>query len=539
MDPEESSPRVRGAIDMLDRHGPLSRAPVLIRGWAVGLASPVSRIEIWLDGRLQGRAALGRVRADGAATPTTEFSGFEFRLDLGRLDGLEESAVLRAQVTLLDGAHAELPRVRIALAPRIASEIQSEPAIGRMIRSESARSIRRPIRLLCVGRSLDYGGSQLRLKEIVQYLQATGEFVCTVVSPIEGPLRREFEAGGVAVYVRPIAIGDLAAYEQQLSGMADWAAERFDLVLAGTLTSFAAIDLAGRLGLPSVWRIGENETVRTVADWLGEPLDPAVALRADQAFDTASVVMFISQSTLRLNWRNGAAGRFAVLRHAIDVTAARAYIRSTDREACREALGIAPDRRVLLCAGTLWPIKGQAGLVAAMQQACIDHPQLECIIVGQHTEPHAGALSRLIDRHGLAPHVRLLSFCGDLRPWWRAVDAAVCPSESETMPASVLEAMAFGLPVLATRVGGIPEVVDDGETGFLCEPNDLGSLVQGLVRLATTESGILRAIGERAAKRIGREYDHAESFRRVADLLRHVARGSRPQWLLDALPGGP
>jgi glycosyltransferase involved in cell wall biosynthesis len=447
--------------------------------------------------------------------------------------------VLGAEVTLLDGEHAELPPVRIALAPRLAFEALSAPAIGRMIRTEPAHPVRGRLRLLCVARSLDHGGSQLRLKEIVQHLQGTGEFVCTVVSPGDGPLRRELEAAGVAVYIRPIAIGDLAAYEQQLNGIAGWAAGRFDIVLAGTLTSFAAIDLAGRLGLPSVWRIGENETIETVADWLGERLDPAVALRADQAFDTASVVMFISQSTLRLNWRDGAAGRFAVLGHGIDVTAARAYIRSTDREACREALGIGQDRRVLLCAGTLWPIKGQAALVAAMRQARIDHPQLECIIVGQHTEPYAGALSRLIDRHDLAAHVRLLPFCDDLRPWWRAVDAVVCPSESETMPASVLEAMAFGLPVLATRVGGIPEVVDDGETGFLCEPNDLGSLVQGLVRVATADSGTLQAIGERAAKRVGRDHDHAESFRRLAELLRHVARGSRPQWLLGSLPGGP
>ena len=84
MDPTAKSPPVRGSIELPECPGPLSRAPVLIRGWAVGSTSPVARIEISLDGRLQGRAGLGRVRTDAAATSATELSGFEFRIDLAR-----------------------------------------------------------------------------------------------------------------------------------------------------------------------------------------------------------------------------------------------------------------------------------------------------------------------------------------------------------------------------------------------------------------------------------------------------------------------
>ncbi|HYW64977.1 MAG TPA: hypothetical protein VE865_17450, partial [Bradyrhizobium sp.] len=121
---------------------------MLIRGWALGLASPVSRIELMLDGRLLGRAALGRIRTDAAANAATELSGFEFRLDLSRLDWLDENALLGAQVTLLNGEQAELPPVRIAIARPIAAAPLSEPAVGPVMRPAATRPTSARLRLL-------------------------------------------------------------------------------------------------------------------------------------------------------------------------------------------------------------------------------------------------------------------------------------------------------------------------------------------------------------------------------------------------------
>jgi glycosyltransferase involved in cell wall biosynthesis len=206
-------------------------------------------------------------------------------------------------------------------------------------------------------------------------------------------------------------------------------------------------------------------------------------------------------------------------------------VRATDRDACRQRLGLADDRRVLVCAGTLWPVKGQALLISALKHVRIRHPHLDCVFIGQHVQPYAAALSRLIARHELASSIRLLPFCDDLRPWWRAADIAVCPSESESMPTSILEAMAFGVPVLACRVGGIPEVVEDGITGWLCEPNDLGSLIAGLEQAVAAKPHELRALGDGAACRVNSSHDRSTALSRMTDLLRHVSRGSRPRWL--------
>ena len=127
----------------------------------------------------------------------------------------------------------------------------------------------------------------------MQHLQRAARFDITVVTPAEGPLRGDLEAAGVVVKIAPIPFDDLSAYEENLAQIAGWAAGNFDVVLAFTLTSFAGIDLAWRLGLLSVWRIGESESVATVVDWLNGRIDPAVERRADSSFDLASVVLFI------------------------------------------------------------------------------------------------------------------------------------------------------------------------------------------------------------------------------------------------------
>jgi D-inositol-3-phosphate glycosyltransferase len=526
---------VLGQINEPNGRAPVARAPLVVRGWALGITSPVTRVEVWLDGRSQGCAAIGRVRFDSAVAwrnGAAELSGFELRLDPQRLHPLGDRALLLARVILLDGTRADLPAVEIIVGPAV-EPATSSPAgsLERILPGPPrTQSGLRRIRLLCFARSLDQGGSQLRLLELVQYLKLIGGFETTVVAPGEGPLRRALESADALVHLAPIRIDDTAAYEEQLTAMATWAADRFDLVLAGTLTSFPAIDLANRLGLPSVWRIGEAEPLPTVVDWLGESLDPAVELRAHRAFDTASVVLFNSEAALRRHRPAGVAERCVVLASGADVAGACAYVRATSRDACRQTLGIGPDRRVLICAGTLWPIKGQALLVSALKYVRADRP-LECVMIGQRCEPYAGAVSRLIRHHRLAGSVRLIPFSDDLRPWWRAADVAVCPSESESMPASVLEAMAFGLPVLASRVGGIPEVVADGVNGWLCEPNDLGSLIAGLERVAAAEPEELRALGDRAARRVSDAQDRSEALARMTDLLRHVARGVRPHWL--------
>jgi D-inositol-3-phosphate glycosyltransferase len=189
--------------------------------------------------------------------------------------------------------------------------------------------------------------------------------------------------------------------------------------------------------------------------------------------------------------------------------------------------------RVLLCAGTVWPVKGQAVLISALKHLNADHPNLHCVLIGDQDERYAQSLSRFVDNYGLARNVQLLPFCEDLRVWWRAADAAICPSESESMSASLLEAMAFGLPALTCRVGGATEALEDGISGWLCEPNDLGSMIDGLTRVAAATSVELEALGNRAAFAVALAHRRSESSSRMTELLWQLSRGTIPAWCGD------
>jgi len=151
-------------------------------------------------------------------------------------------------------------------------------------------------------------------------------------------------------------------------------------------------------------------------------------------------------------------------------------------------------------------------------------------MLGHAVPLYAQAIERFAADRGLGRSFRLLPFCEDLRPWWLAADAAVIPSESEALPAVVLEAMAFGLPVLGSGVGDIPDLIDPGVTGWLCGPSDVAELASGLDELAAAPREALQAMGDAAIQKAAREHDRNDCMDRTVELLRGAAAGRMPHW---------
>jgi glycosyltransferase involved in cell wall biosynthesis len=454
--------------------------------------------------------------------------GFELRAPLLRGSGGEDVA-LRVTVTLVDGSVETLarrPALPRPMLPRRSGGGSPLPRAGRPRRI----GIGDEVRVLFSARSFDLGGSQLRMAELVEHLNRRGGYRITVHSPSDGPLRALLERNCEDVRCAPAApLDDAAAYESSVTELCEWIDGRFDLVYGATVTNFPAVDAATRLGIPAVLRVGEAAPLSTVVSWVVGRLDPSVEDAARHAMAGASAVVSNSAAAVRMYRGAGWSGRFVVLRSGTDVGAAHAAVERMERDVCRERLGVGRDERLLLCAGSVWRVKGQAMLVAALDWIRDVNPHLTCAMVGYADAVYAAALAQLVARRGLDDRVRILPFCNDLSPWWRAADVVVSVSESEATPAVVLEAMAHGVPVFGTRVGDLPDLIEPGVNGWLCEPSDLAALIAGLTEVAEAPAETIAALGA-AAARSAAANDRTLTLVRSDELMRAVSEGRFPRW---------
>src|SRR5262249_4177146 len=169
-----------------------------------------------------------------------------------------------------------------------------------------------------------------------------------------------------------------------------------------------------------------------------------------------------------------------------------------DREAVRRDLGLGADDFVILLVARLDYLKDHATAVRTLERVARSRPDARLVLVGEG--PERPKIEDQVRRLGVAAGVRFLGLRQDVARLLRATDLFLLTSVSEGIPLTVLEAMAAGLPVVATRVGGLAEVVVDGETGLLAPPGDDAALAGAVLRLAA-DPGARRRMGRRGQER--------------------------------------
>lgn len=380
-------------------------------------------------------------------------------------------------------------------------------------------------RLLIVVPGLNRDGAPLSACDLARQWLVEDRWDVTVASPRDGPVGEDLARAGVALEIDPVWMAPSWSPRAHQAGVElirrRIAAHAPDVVLVMTVDLFAVIEAAAGLGPRTIWNIREGEPWR---DRLADR-HQTVAAHALGCFAAADAVVFVSQATAQ-NWQRfcGPATSVHVIRNA--PRAAAGADPDCQRSQLRERLGLPPDGFVALCVGTLSQRKGQLDLIEAVRR--------------MRQDGVSDVTGALVGGNGLTPieHAEWKLLCGEavVMPgqvaepacWYAAADVLVCASRAEGIPRVSHEAALSGVPIITTPVGGIAEILTDGESALFYAPGDVDGLASRLRALqADRDLGQRLATGARAAMERAGTFDAmAQAYEAVLWPGRAAERGA-------------
>ena len=379
-------------------------------------------------------------------------------------------------------------------------------ATAQLVGNIATKAETAPIRVLHVVPQLGVGGTENGVLNILEHLggEVTQSICavrsCDMSSPRIAAVRDRVAVIGVQ---RRSAISMLAEYFRQtrpdVVHSRNWGA--IESVIAARLARVPAIihsehgyEIGMENGLPFRQRLFR-----------------AIAYRA------ASVVMTVSEELREFHATQAwvSAAKIRVIPNGVDTQKFKPN--PAARSAIRRELGIAQDATVITTVGRVIALKNQEAVIRAMRELPGDGSKLVALIIGDG--PERARLENLVACEGLGGKVLMLGAREDINDLLGASDVFCLPSHLEGMSNTVLEAMAVGLPVVATRVGANPELVDDNQTGLLVPVRDDRALTAALMRLATNPEMRIR-MGSAARGRVLLNFSLELMMKRYLQLYR-------------------
>lgn len=203
--------------------------------------------------------------------------------------------------------------------------------------------------------------------------------------------------------------------------------------------------------------------------------------------------------------------------------------------AVRQDVGAAQSERLVVFAGRLSREKGVDVLLGAVGMVARSVPNVRFLILGQG--PEETQLKRLSRRLGIDDHVSFIGYRGDIERFLGEMDLLVVPSFREGLPLVILEAFLHKKPVVATRVGGIPEVVEDGVSGSLVDSGNSNALAGAIVRILTNPV-LAKDMGLAGYGLVSARHNMKRHTSQYANVFQEVSRTGHARGQLGAARGG-
>ena len=342
------------------------------------------------------------------------------------------------------------------------------------------------------------GGMETYVERLVENLPAD-RFAITALCPFESPFTQRLRARDIEVLVTPMPDDPPWSSIQMTCAMIRSGA--IDVLHAHLPNAHALAGIAGRLtGKPVLATLHGHKVGM---------LDLEVHRNAGTHL---SVVC--RQSYFHALGLGVSAGQLSCNPNGVDTEAFKPRPRPAN--GLRARLGIDASAQVVGFLGRLSPEKGPEVFLRAALLAHARMPQVHFVFVGDG--PLAASLQEQIQRLKLDGRVHMAGLQRDVATVLNDIDVLVSSSHSEAMPLAVMEAMASGLPVVATRVGGIPDMIDQGESGWLVAPNDFADIATRLEQILLTP-GELERMGLAARARAVEKMALSDTVEGIAQLL--------------------
>ncbi len=361
-----------------------------------------------------------------------------------------------------------------------------------------------PIRLLLVVDSLEVGGAERQVVDLTVALRRKGYGV-TVACSVAGDLSGALEEAGVPV--RPL-LERLAkrrlnlAYAWRLRQLLR--RERFDLVHAHIYASVVAAAIATlRTDVPLV--ITEH-TEASWQDWRARWASRWVYRRV------ARIIAVSTPIRRRLIERDS-------VHPALITIIPNAVVFAPEPPAEAQPPAELRERPLVGVIARLQPEKGVANFLKAAARVTPEFPEAHFVVAGDG--PLRQELATLTKDLNLRGHVHFLGFRSDASALMKSLDVLVVPSVTEGSPLVTLEAMAAGVPVVASAVGGIPDQIRHDKEGLLVPPGDPDALGDALLALLRDHERA-RRLGEAGRRHAASQFSHATMVRQIEDVYRDV-----------------
>jgi len=361
---------------------------------------------------------------------------------------------------------------------------------------------------------LDWGGAPDIVRILGAGLARAGHEVVLISGPLLHPSHRmqEFLAGNAVRHIvipalqRDIHLGrDFVALAQLWRVL-----QREQCAIAHTHTAKAGAlgRMAARLaGIPNVYHTAHGHNFYGYfSPWFSRVL--IMIERFLTGITTRLLVLTQAEKDDCIAFRVARQEKITIIGTALE----EFPLNQAARQSLRNEFGVADDIVLVGMVGRLEPIKGPDLFLEAAAMIAAGQPQARFVLIGE------GSLRQALEERSLQGilngRVQFAGWREDARECMRALDILVLPSRNEAVGLVLLEAQAQGIPVVATRVGGTPDVIRDSETGLLVLTEDAPALAAAIIRLVA-DRALRQQLGRRGKQWVQEKFSCADFIQRV------------------------